>query len=145
MPGYGTAFVDAVAATIEWVNTQPDLVGAGSPLQGGAHRWRERSPGQGAYALIVYAGGGRAESEAPIHEARISASIYAGSEPAARVAAVAYANLLDQVEYLTPITLPESGAVLLSVDSITGPLHQPDIGEERYIVDAVLHLTSITN
>ncbi len=139
-----TVAVDAVEAVRAWINAQPTLVGAGQPLPLGAHRWRERSPGQGAYAFLVLAGGGPDPTEAPIQQARVSASVYAGTLDAARTAAIALFNAYAATVWQPnpTVTWPDGSALLLAVDDITGPQQLPDT-EPGYLVDAVFTLQPI--
>lgn len=134
--------VDPVEAVRAWVNAQATLVGAGNPLPLGAHRWRERSPGEGAYALIVPAGGGPDATEAPMLAARVGAQIYAGTEAAARRGASGYLDLLASLDYLPPptVTWAAGSAVIEAVDQITGPTPISSTGEYAYLVDAVFYL-----
>lgn len=134
--------VDPVEAVRAWVNAQTGLVGAGHALPLGAHRWRERSPGQGGYALIVAAGGGPDPTEAPMLNARVGAQIYAGTDAAARAAANGYLDLLASLDYLPPqtVTWPAGTAVIEAVDQITGPTPISSTGEYAYLVDAVFYL-----
>lgn len=135
------AYVPAVTLVVAWVNSQTDwLVGPGHPLSGGASRRRRRSPGQGAYAHLMLIQSGRDPSEAPIHAAVLSASIYGATEANAEAAAVAYANLLDSQQGEGANI---GAAQLLVIDGITGPLESPDGDEARYLVDATFHLTPL--
>lgn len=135
--------VPAVAATVEWVNALADLIGKGNPIPLGAFRrsHRPRSPGQGAYLLISQVGGSPdLLAEGGASRARISASVYAGTEEAAEAAAVAYASA---VEALTgePVQM---GAVArcLVADNITGPLQVDAPDEHLFLVDADFYLTT---
>lgn len=134
--------VDPVEAVRAWINAQAALVGAGNVLPLGAHRWREKSPGQGAYALIVAAGGGLDPTEAPMMNIRVGAQIYAGTEAAARRAADGYLDLLASLDYLPPqtVTWPDGTAVIEAVDQITGPTPIASTGEAAFLVDAVFYL-----
>jgi hypothetical protein len=136
------AYLPAETLIVAWINAQGWLVGAGNPLPLGAIRAnrRRRSPGQGAYAAISLIASSRDPSEAPIHAAVLSASVYGMTDENAEAAAVAYANLLDQTDG-QPVNL--GTATLLIADSITGPLYSPDGDEHRYLVDATCHLTPI--
>ena len=141
-----TSHVDAVEAVRAWINGLTDLVGAGKPLPNGAHRWREISPGEGAYAWLVYAGGGPDPGDQVFaSRAVVSATIFAGTAAAARVAAVAYLNQLEAAQYRPPetVTLETDGssAIVAAIDSITGPVDlQPATGDMAFLVDATFLL-----
>lgn len=134
--------VPAVAATVAWLNSRTDLVGAGNPILLGAFRrsGRPRSPGQGAYVLISQVGGSpELLAEGGVARARISASVYAGTEEAAEAAAVAYAGA---VEGLTGSPV-QMGAVArcLVADNLTGPLQVDAPDEWLFLIDADFYLT----
>ncbi|MEU9888010.1 hypothetical protein [Sphaerisporangium sp. NPDC051011] len=135
------AVIVAVTAVRAWINSLDSLVGKGLPLALGAFRAADppRSPGQGAYALLSQVGGSlELVAEEGIGRARISATIYAGTDEAAEAAAVAYLNTL---EALTGDPAPMGDiARCLVADDITGPVALPDLG---YLIDADFYLTSI--
>jgi hypothetical protein len=141
------AFVDAEGALAAWVSTQTALVGAGNPLELGAHLNRLRG-GSGAYVYLEQVGGTPDPSELPGTLARVSGHVYGRNRRHAAKAAAAYANALltldgHQVTQTTdregkPLEVP---AVLLAVGEISGPTYVPDGTEDRYLVDAVILLT----
>jgi hypothetical protein len=130
----------AVTAVRAWLNGRTDLVGKGKPLGLGVFRASRppRSPGQGAYVLLSQiSGGSELLAEAGIGRARISATVYAGTEDTAEAAAVAYFNA---VEALTgePAAMGDTARCLIAAD-LSGPLMGPDDG---WLVDADFYLTS---
>jgi hypothetical protein len=137
-----SAYVDATSAAIEWINSQTaTLVGAGKPIQNGAMRRRLRSPGEGAYVFVDLISTTEEPTEAPIHQARIQCSVYAGTEPAAAQAAVALGNAMRDVDG-RPVSL--TGITLWLIADLSGPLFSPDGDEQRYLLDAVFHFSPST-
>ena len=140
---FPATFVDPVETVKAWINAQTALVGPGTRLPLGAHKWGERSPRVGAYAWLVHAGGGPAEGDAVfMGQYRVSATVYAGTDVAARLGALAYAEVLAAFEYAGPATvaLPDgTTATVMAVDNITGPTALAT-GEDAYLVDAVFYL-----
>ncbi|MEV0584105.1 hypothetical protein [Nonomuraea sp. NPDC050310] len=133
----------AVTAVREWVNAQRGtLTGPGTPIPQGAFRQQVRSTADGAYVVLSRVGGtGDLFAERPADRARISASIYAGTDGAAELAAVAYANA---VEALSGTRTPMGDATCLVADNVTGPLlvdnHDTDREQFHYVVDADFYL-----
>jgi hypothetical protein len=135
-------YVVALPAVRAWVNSNAALVGQGKPLALGAYLETSKSPGTGAYALLMRVG--RAAdlvAEETVDSPRISATILAGTLEAAETAAVAYANAVDSLRGARA----QMGAVsCLVADNITGPLYV-DLGrstQEQYqfLVDADFYL-----
>lgn len=137
------AYVVAVTAVRAWVNSLTGtLVGSGRPLAHGAHRHHLRSPGQGAYALLSRVGGTQELiAEDGVDRARISASIYAGTDEAAEIAAVAYANA---VAALRGAPAAMGAATCLVADNIAGPFlvdnHDSDRDQYQWLCDADFYL-----
>lgn len=133
--------VAAVTAVRAWLNGRDDLVGEGNAFPLGAHRALLRSPGQGAYVLLSRVGGGPGlTAEDGVDRARISASVYAGTDEAAENAATAYRNA---VEGLSGAPAPMGTAQCLVADNISGPLliDQHAAGDQFvYAVDADFYL-----
>ncbi|MFD1547014.1 hypothetical protein [Nonomuraea guangzhouensis] len=132
------AYVAAVRLVRSWLTSQTTLVGPGKPIALGAFRQHPRSPGQGAYVLLSRIGrAGDVVAEDVIDSARISASIYAGTDEAAEDAAVAYANA---VTALTGSPAVIGDARCLVADDLVGPLlvdnHDSDREQWQYLVDA---------
>jgi hypothetical protein len=132
------AYVDALATCIELINRSP-IVGAGKPLAGGAVDTRPRSPGSGAVAFVTWIASPWEPSEAAIHNALLSCSVYGATDANARRGAIALANLLRGIDG-DPIAFPALGAQLDCVEQITGPSLLPG-NEYAYLVDALLNLT----
>lgn len=136
--------VDAEAAVREWVNGPSGLAGTGQPLSLGAHLKRLRSPGAGAYALLLRVGGVPAlTQERPVDQARVSASIYGRTKEAAEAGARAYANALEALSLGVRAVM--GAAMCVAVDNISGPLavdeHDTTREQYRYMVDADFYLT----
>lgn len=138
MPGY----IPAVTVVRDWLNSLDNLVGPGKPIAVGAHRRHPRSPGHGAYVLLSRIG--RASdlvAEDVLDSPRISASIYAGTDEAAEIAAVAYANT---VAALTGSPAGMGAERCLVADDVVGPLlvdnHDSDREQWQYLVDASFYL-----
>jgi hypothetical protein len=131
--------VSAEVAITEWVNGRVDLVGiqpqAPGPLSRGAYLKQQRSPADGAYAVIDRQGGpvGAMVAEMNNFDApRITATIRAGTIQAAEAAAAAYATA---VRSLTGCPEPcgGTGVTCLASDNVTGPQFVPqpaDSGEQ---------------
>lgn len=136
-------YVAAVVAVRDWLNGRTgDLVGPGKPISLGAFRAHPRSPGQGAYVLLSRIGGSQElTAEDGVDRARISASIFAGTDEAAELAATAYANAVTS---LSGAPAAMGSAMALVADSISGPLlvdqHDSDREQFQYLVDADFYL-----
>lgn len=138
MPGY----IAAVTVVRAWLNGIETLVGPGNPITLGAHRQHPRSPGHGAYVLLSRIG--RAAdlvAEETLDSPRISASIYAGTDEAAELAAIAYANTVSS---LTGSPAQMGAERCLVADDVVGPLlvdnHDNDREQWQYLVDASFYL-----
>ncbi len=132
------AFTDAEGLLRTWLASLSDLVGAGQPLEAGAHLTRLRSPYTQCWALLSAVGGDdQWFADAGSHRARISASVYGPTRRAAANAAVAYANALRRIPAAKPSV---AGVRLDSVDNIAGPIYIPDGEDHRYLLDADLYL-----
>lgn len=134
--------VAAVTAVRVWVNAQSALVGPGKPIAQGAFRQQIRSTADGAYLTLSRVGGtGDLFAESPADRARISASIYAGTDEAAELAAVAYTNALEALSGRPAVM---GGSRCLVVDNIAGPLlvdnHDNDREQYHYVVDCDVYL-----
>lgn len=138
MPGYRAA----VSLVRDWLNSIDTLVGPGRPIALGAHRRHPRSPGHGAYVLLSRIG--RAAdlvAEELLDSARISASIYAGTDEAAELAAIAYANAVTALAG-APAVMGDTACLV--ADDVVGPLlvdnHDNDREQWQYLVDASFYL-----
>lgn len=136
------AFVAAVGIVRDWLTAQTGLVGPGKPIALGAFRQHPRSPGNGAYVLLSRIG--RAAdlvAEDVIDSPRISASIYAGTEEAAELAAVAYANAVTSLTG-SPAVMGDTHCLI--ADDLVGPLlvdnHDSDREQWQYLVDASFYV-----
>lgn len=115
------------AVVTAWTKSRADLIGGPLPLGAYLDENRPRSPADGAYAVINRAPGGATlgiAEDSPFTTVRVLASIYAGTQQAAELAAQAW---LDAVRTLTgqPVPVPDSGAVIRVTDNYTGPAFQP--------------------
>ncbi|MEV4179940.1 hypothetical protein AB0J28_00655 [Streptosporangium canum] len=138
------AYVVAVTAVRTWLNSRDDLVGPGRPIARGAFRQHPRSPADGAYVLLSRIGrGGDLVAEELVDSPRISASIYAGTDEAAEIAAVAYCNALAA---LTGAPAVMGDTQCLVAEDIVGPLlvdnHDSEREQYQYLVDATFVLIS---
>lgn len=134
------AYVVAVTAVRAWLNSLTDtLVGPGRPISRGVYRQHPRSPADGAYILLSRIGrGGDLVAEDIVDSPRISAGVFAGTDEAAEIAAVAYCNTLGGVRG-APAVMGDTRCLLV-VDDIVGPLlvdnHDSDREQYQYLVDA---------
>lgn len=138
MPGY----VVAVPVLLAWLNGIDTLTGPGNPIELGAFRAHPRSPSRGAYILLARIG--RATdlvAEDRLDSPRISASIYAGTDEAAELAAIAYANTVSALAG-SPAQMGDERCLV--ADDVVGPLavdnHDSDREQWQYLVDASFYL-----
>lgn len=123
----------AEVAIRSWLNARP-IVGEGSPLARGAYLREQRSPADGAYAVLTRTAeqpGGVVAEDGLVSKARLIASVYAGTEDAAEAAAVAVRN---EFEKLTGCPEPcgTTGVTVYVAANHTGPVLVPvaaDSGE----------------
>jgi len=118
--------IAAEAALRAWVNARP-IVGEGQLLSRGAYLREQRSPADGAYAVIARNPEGLGSivaEDSTLARARIQAVVFAGTEEAAENAAAA---LLSEFEKLTGMPEPcgTTGVTVLIADNFTGPFFQP--------------------
>lgn len=114
--------IPAESAVRAWINALP-IVGDGNPLSRGAYLREQRSPADGAYAVIMRTPQG---VTAPVAEddqvdtARMTCTVYAGTEQSAEEAAAA---LMTAIAALNgrPEPCGGSGVVVLVTDNRTGP------------------------
>lgn len=121
----------------DWINTRSDLVGPGRPLTAGAHLKRIRH--HGCYAYVISIGTPtRLVTEVPTGKARISVTVYGITKDVAVRGAVAYGNILEQIQLGHRERMGDH--VCLAVDNIVGPTPIDDQlttrEEYRYLVDA---------
>jgi hypothetical protein len=128
--------IAAQQAMRDWVNGKTDLVGEGNPLALGAFLRMQRSPADGAYAVLARnagAPGAVAEPSPDLCTAGIVFQVYSPSETTAEAAAAA---LMSEIETLTgsPQACGDSDVWALVHDQATGPvaLPQPADGGEPY-------------
>lgn len=120
-------YVDAVGVMADWINGRTaTLVGAGMPLQFGAHTKKVSGGQPVVYAYLEEQFSGRSDDspESPDMLAFISAQIYGGTRKAATDGAVALAEELSSE--LEGRQVVVTGAVILTTDDIQGPQWLPD-------------------
>lgn len=123
----------AQVAIRAWLNARP-IVGDGQLLARGAYLREQRSPADGAYAVLtrtVEQPGGVVAEDGLVSMARLSVAVYAGTEEAAEAAAVAVRN---EFEKLTGCPEPcgTTGVTVLAAANHLGPMFLPvaaDSGE----------------
>lgn len=136
-------YADAVGAMREWINSRTTtLVGAGHPLQMGAHL--KRQPG-GAPAAFAYLEEGISlrsadAPESPDMMAAVSAQIYADTRESAALAAVALAEELSTQLCGVPATVTGAGALIIAVDDIQGPSYVPDGDRPRMLLNWIVRI-----
>lgn len=136
--------IAAEQAVRDWTNAKAELVGAGNPLANGAYLLQQRSPADGAYAVItrsLAAGTPRpvAESDNPAR-VRMSAQVYAGTVEAAENAAAALATTWDALQGCPEPCGKSSHVLAVATDNLLGPMYMPtpaDTGEPyQFMVSA---------
>lgn len=126
-------YVDAVGAVKAWINSRTaTLVGAGKPLQKGAHTKHIRGALSACYAYLEEGVSAQVGAENPDMLAAVSAQVYGGTREAATTAAVALAEELTAELAGRRASVP--GAELLVGDDVTGPLWAPDGDMPRLLV-----------
>lgn len=142
--------IAAEAAIRSWVNAQKTIVGEGNLLSRGAYLVEQRSPADGAYAVISRQSEGvtyPVAEDSSVCTARMQCVVYAGTAQAAELAADA---LLKQIERLTgcPERCGDAGVKVLVTDNRIGPFQIPaaaDSGEiYAFQVNADFVLTTDT-
>lgn len=113
----------AEAAVRAWVNGKPLLVGEGRPLSQGAFLASQRSPADGAYAVLHRTTSNLTDLVAEddgVTFARIIFTVRAGTELAAEEAASA---LADEIRRLRgcPEPMGDSGMTVMVSAYLTGP------------------------
>lgn len=119
-----------------WANAQAGLTGEGNPLSRGAYLRSQRSPADGAYAVLGTVPargrlGGITAEDARVRAHRVAAVIYAGTLEAAETAAAAYAQAVLSLTG-NPVPMGSSGVTCLVTDNLSGPVlvpTPPDAGE----------------
>ena len=138
--------IAAEAAVRAWINDLP-ITGEGNPLSRGAYLREQRSPADGAYAVIARQPEGvtyRVAEDGAVCTARIQCLVYAGTEESSEAAAAA---LMTEIERLTGCPEPcGPGVRVLVTDNRSGPFQipaGPDTGEQfAFQVNADFVLTS---
>jgi formaldehyde-activating enzyme involved in methanogenesis len=131
---------DAEGAVREWLNGLTELVGAGHPLEKGAHLETLRSPMKGSYAVLTRIGGGFAVPPDLLYDrARISATIYGVTKWGAAQGAIAYGNAIAALRgHRTHL---HGDVYCVFVSDIVGPTNvSPNVKDPQYTVDADFYL-----
>lgn len=123
----------AEVAIRAWLNARP-IVGDGQLLARGAYLREQRSPADGAYAVLtrtVEQPGGLVAEDGVVSRARLIATVYAGTEEASEAAACAVRN---EFEKLTgcPEQCGATGVTVFVAANHIGPVFvpvAPDSGE----------------
>lgn len=119
--------IAAEAALRAWVNAKPYLVGQGRPLAGGAFLRQQRSPSDGAYAVVVRATGSSqvvAETDGGLCTAVVVFQTYSPSEETSETACAAIATAIEELTGL-PQPCGTTGVRVLVHDKLTGPVFVP--------------------
>lgn len=119
-------YVNSLGVMREWINSRTGtLVGAGNPLQLGAHLKKILGGQPSAYAFLEEQFSTRSldAGENPDMMAALSAQIYGGTREAATTAAIALAEELSTAFDGTPVLTPD--ALIMAVDEIQGPAWFP--------------------
>lgn len=132
------ATVGAESAVRAWVNSREDLIGTQGtpgPLARGAYLIQQRSPADGAYAVLSRQAGDAEPLVAEpslFDQARIMTVIRAGTVEAAEAAANAYVNAVKSLTG-APVTCGDTGVIVRAHANLAGPQFVPqpaDSGEQ---------------
>jgi hypothetical protein len=122
--------VAAESAVRAWVNALP-ITGPGNPLSRGAYLHEQRSPADGAYAVLSRTSEGVtnvvAENDGALSIARMQCLVYAGTEPAAELAAAALRSAIEKLAG-SPQPCGTTGVTVLVTDNLLGPFLVPHYG-----------------
>jgi hypothetical protein len=140
-------FVDALGAMRVWINSRTaTLVGAGKPLEMGAHLKYVQGGQPTTYAFLEEQLSFRSP-DAPENMdmiAALSAQVYGGTREAATVAAVGLAEeISSNLEGVgVTVTLPSGASVLIRyADDIQGPSWFPDGDLPRLLVNWTVRMS----
>jgi hypothetical protein len=136
-----STFVDAVGALRSWINAQTaTLVGAGNPLQKGAHLHHLVGARPAVYALLEELPSRHSDDspEDPDMIAVVSFQVYGDTREAATAGAVALAEALTS---LTGTPALVEGATLQAADDVQGPSWIPDGDTPRLILQATVRMS----
>lgn len=136
-----STYVDAVGALRAWINAQTTgLVGAGNPLQLGAHMRHVQGAAPAVYVLLeeLPARQSGDAAEDPDMLAVVSCQVYGGTREAATNGAVALANAIAGLSGMPAVV---TGAKLWASDDVQGPYWSPDGDLSRLILQATVRMT----
>lgn len=133
-------YADAAGAVREWINAQPMLVGAGNPLQLGAHLKHVQGAAPAVYAYIEELPARQSDdlAEDPDMLAVLSFQVVGGTREAATAGAVALAEAFTTLSGRAVLT---TSATIRVADDIQGPYWSPDGDLPRLILQAAVRLT----
>lgn len=128
--------IAAETAVRTWVNDNATLVGNGKPLSRGAYLHEQRSPADGAYAVITRTPeipDSMVAEDGRVAISRMQAYVYAGTEVAAEAAAAAMRTAFEGLSG-APEKCGDTGVTVLATDNLLGPYLVPHYGEsgEQY-------------
>ena len=129
-------YVDAVGVMGAWINSRTaTLVGAGKPLQMGAHFKKISGGAPAAYAYLEEGISFRTQDSPENFDmlAALSAQIYSDTRETAALAATALAEELSTQLEGNPVTI--GGAIICAVDDIQGPAYVPDGDRPRLLLN----------
>lgn len=135
-----STYVDAAGAARAWINAQTTgLVGAGNPLQKGAHLHHLVGARPAVYTLIEELPAQRSADspEDPDMMAVLSFQVYGDTREAATAGAVALAEALSGLSGMPAFV---TGAKLWVSDDIQGPYWAPDGDTPRLILQATIRM-----
>lgn len=135
-----STYVDAVGALRAWINAQTAaLVGAGNPLQKGAHLHHLVGARPAVYTLLEELPSRRSDDspEDPDMIAVVSFQVYGDTREAATDGATALAEALAG---LTGMPAAAPGAILWATDDLQGPYWSPDGDTPRLILQATVRM-----
>jgi hypothetical protein len=139
-----STYVDSVSVIRAWINGRTaTLVGAGHPLQKGAHLKHLDGAASATYALIEEITALRSDdaAEDPDMMSVLSAQVYGGTREAATAAAVALAEELSS--QLCGCQAAVTGALIFVADDIQGPTWAPDNDVPRLIVQFTVRVRPV--
>lgn len=134
-------YVDAAGAMREWINGQSGLVGAGNPIQLGAHLKDVPGAAPAVYVQIEELPSRASDgAEDPDMLAVLSFQVIGGTRAAATAGAVALAEALGGLNGMPALV---TGAKLWAGDDVQGPFWTPDGDLPRLVVQATIRMTPL--
>lgn len=122
----------AEAAVRAWINGRADLLGDGNPLPLGAFLRDQRSPENGAYAVVSRSPEGAVRApvaeDAAFTTARMQVLVFAGTEESAEIAAKAVRAAFETLNGC-PEPCGGTGVTVRVADNHNGPFYVPGTTE----------------